>query len=86
MMSFPEIRYILHTNGFEIEEVRTNRIKAISYLYILFYPFLYLTTNMVYSKEESDLDQKAKNVDIKRAMFSNFVYFGETLIVCAKKV
>ncbi len=85
MISFPEIRYILHTNGFEIEKVRTNRIKAISYLYIIFYPFLNLATRMVYSKEESDRDQKTRNNEIKRAMFSRFVYLGETLIICARK-
>jgi len=85
MISFPELRYLLHTNGFEIEKVRTNRIKAISYLYSIFYPFLYLTTGMVYSKEESDIEQKARNAEIRRAMFSSSVYFGETLIVCARK-
>ena len=85
MISFPEIRYILHTNGFEIVKVRTNRIKTISYLYILFFPFLYLTTSWVYLKEEKDLEQKTRNAKIKRIMFSKSVYFGETLIVCARK-
>ena len=85
MISFPEIRYILHTNGFEIVKVRTNRIKTISYLYILFFPFLYLTTSWVYLKEEKDLEQKTRNAEIKKIMFSKFVYFGETLIVCARK-
>jgi hypothetical protein len=32
MISFPELRYMLHTNGFEIGNARTNRIKTISYL------------------------------------------------------
>ena len=85
MISFPEIRYMLHTNGFEIVKVRTNRIKTISYLYILFFPFLYLTTSWVYSQEEKDLEQKTRNAEIKKIMFSKFVYFGETLIVCARK-
>ncbi len=85
MISFPEIRYLLHTNGFEIEKVRANRIKAVSYLYGIFYPFLYLTTSWVYSKEERDPEQKARNSEIKRAMFGSALYFGETLIVCARK-
>jgi ubiquinone/menaquinone biosynthesis C-methylase UbiE len=85
MMSFPEMRYILHTTGFEIEKVRTNRIKAISYLYGIFYPLLYLTTSMVYSKEEKDFEQRKRNAAIRRAMFSNFVYYGETIIICARK-
>ncbi|MDX2498141.1 MAG: hypothetical protein QNL11_09595 [Desulfobacterales bacterium] len=85
MMSFPEMRYILHTTGFEIEKVRTNRIKVISYLYGIFYPLLYLTTSMVYSKEEPDLEQRKRNAAIKKAMFSNFVYYGETIIICARK-
>ena len=85
MISFPEIRYMLHTNDFEIVKVRTNRIKAISYLYLLFFPLLYLTTSWVYSKEEKDFEQKTRNAEIKRTMFSNSVYFGETLIVSARK-
>ena len=85
MISFPELRYILHTSGFEIEKIRTNRIKAISYLYGIYYPFLYFATGMVYSKEEKDIDQRQRNAEIRRAMFSSPVYFGETLIVSARK-
>jgi hypothetical protein len=69
----------------ECNKVRTNRIKAISYLYSIFYPLLYMITSMVYSKEENDFGQRTRNAEIKRAMFSKFVYFGETLIICARK-
>ena len=41
--------------------------------------------HMVYSKEEPDLEQHKRNAAIKKAMFSNFVYHGETIIICARK-
>lgn len=85
MISFPELRYLLHTNGFELEAVRTNRAKGASLLYAFAYPFLYCVTSLVYRKEESDPGQRQRNREIRRAMFSGSVYFGETLIVSAKK-
>ncbi|MBI4530689.1 MAG: class I SAM-dependent methyltransferase [Candidatus Latescibacteria bacterium] len=85
MISFPELRYLLHTHGFEIESITTNRIKLISYTYILFMPFFYLTTRRVYSREESDPVQQNNNRQIIKAMFSKPVFFGETLIVSASK-
>jgi len=50
MISFPEIRYMLHTNGFKVSEIRTNRIKPISWIYVLILPFVYLSTAWVYYK------------------------------------
>lgn len=85
MISFPELRYILHTNGFEIENVTTNRIKTISWIYAIVYPFLYIATSVVYMKEEKDKAQRKRNREIKKVMFSRSVYFGETLILLAKK-
>ena len=50
MLSYPEIRYMLHSNGFKIQRVITNRIKAISWIYILSIPLVYLMTSWVYYK------------------------------------
>ena len=48
MISFPEIRYMLHTNGFRITSVTTNQIKWVHILYAFFIPFAYLVTSWVY--------------------------------------
>ncbi|HOJ60899.1 MAG TPA: methyltransferase domain-containing protein [bacterium] len=83
MISYPEIRYLLHSNGFQITTITTNRIKPVSYLYIPCLPFSYLATRVVYRKHERDPDQKIRNQEILRQMFSTPVLFGETLIVKA---
>jgi len=85
MLSFPELRYMLHTNGFGITRVTTNRAKAISYIYALVFPLLNLVTRRVYAKEERDPGQRARNREILKTMFSAPVYFGETLIVIARR-
>lgn len=85
MVSFPEIRYMLHTNGFRIETIATNRIKTISWLYILLVPFTWLFTSLVYRKAAKREDTDTQNMEIKKAMFSKALLFGETMIVCARK-
>lgn len=85
MMGLPKIRYILHTSGFKINRITTNRIKLASWIYIIFYPFSFLKTCLVYRKEENDERQQSVNRQIIRTMFSKPVFFGETIIIKAKK-
>jgi len=83
MISFPELRYLLHTNGFRINEVRTNRVKPIGLFYSIFLPLIYFTTYWVYirtGKKEGTLNV---NKSILRQIFSREILFGETLIVKA---
>lgn len=86
MISFPELRYQLHTNGFQIESVTTNRVKPVSWVYAWFYPISYLVSRAVYMREEKDIGQQERNRDITKAMFSRAVYFGDLLIVSARKI
>lgn len=86
MMSYTEMRYLLHTNGLSIEKVTTNRIKAISYLYLPIAPLAYLATKFVFNKEEKEPAQKKRNKIIIRHMFSSPLLFGETMIIKAKCV
>jgi len=86
MISFPEIRYLLHTNGFEINEVTTNRIKPISLIYSFFIPLVYIFTSWVYAKTGKKQGTSEINKSIFRNMFSRDVLFGETLIVKAVKL
>jgi len=86
MISFPEMRYLLHTNGLVIKDVTTNRIKPISWIYAIFLPFSYLYTTLTYKKTGRKDGTKSINKEIKKSMFSYSVLFGETLIVKAEKI
>lgn len=83
MISYPEIRYLLHTNKFEITKVATNRVKGISYVYAAFAPVSYLYTRFVYGKEEKAREQKERNKEILNKSFKKPLLFGETMIVKA---
>jgi 2-polyprenyl-3-methyl-5-hydroxy-6-metoxy-1,4-benzoquinol methylase len=86
MISFPELRYQLHTNGFRIESVKTNRVKPISWVYAWFYPISYIVTRAVYMREEKDAGQQERNREITKTMFSPAVFFGDLLIITARKI
>lgn len=83
MISYTEIRYLLHSNGFKIEKTATNRIKPVSYLYTPLIPLAYLQTLLVYHKEEKNPDQRKRNKEILKSSFSPSLLFGETMIVKA---
>ncbi len=86
MISFPELRYQLHTNGFRIESVKTNRVKPISWIYAWFYPISYIVTRAVYMREEKDAGQQERNREITKTMFSPAVFFGDLLIITVRKI
>ncbi|MCH7910231.1 MAG: class I SAM-dependent methyltransferase [Candidatus Hydrogenedentes bacterium] len=81
MISFPELRYLLHTNGFKIQNVTTNRIKGVSWLYALVAPLAYLLTTYIYYTSGKEQGTSKINDEIKKVMFSKAVLFGETLII-----
>lgn len=83
MFSYPRLRYVLHSNGFLIDTITTNRVKSISYAYMPWVPFSYLKTKAVYNKEEKDQKQRQRNHEIAGQMFKWPLLFGETMIVSA---
>lgn len=85
MISFAELRYLLHSNGFQIEEVRTNNMKLISFTYSLFLPLVYLSTLWVYVKRGKKEMTSEINKSIFKQIFKKEILFGETLIIKAKK-
>ncbi len=85
MMSYQSLRYILHTSGFRINKVTTNRIKFISWLYGIYVPFSYVATKIAFNKEEKDPQQREVNKEIIRNLFGKALLFGETMIIAAKK-
>jgi SAM-dependent methyltransferase len=85
LVSFPELRYQLHANGFRVAAVRTNRVKLISWLYVLLVPLAYLVTVLAFMKEEKEAHVREQNREIVKQLFTIPVLFGETLIVKAMR-
>lgn len=85
MISFPELRYILHTSGYAIQELSSNRIKFVSWLYAILVPIVFLDTLYWLRKEAKNDDLKVINREVLAQMFSLPVLFSETLVVKATK-
>ncbi len=83
LLSFPEIRYLLHSAGFQIEQVATNRTKAVSWLYLPLAPFLYLATSLVYHRRGKMEQTESICNDVQKSMFTLPLLLGETMIIRA---
>ncbi|MBN2697543.1 MAG: class I SAM-dependent methyltransferase [Bacteroidales bacterium] len=86
MISFPELRYLLHTRQFKIDTVTTNRIKAVSWLFLLFIPLVYPVSFLTYRRTGREKGTLGLNREVMRTMFSREVLLGESLIVRARKI
>lgn len=85
MFSFPKLRYLLHTCGFRIEEVTTNRIKPVSWLYLPLSPLVWTVSRLTIARgRPADLD-RALALQVLRQMMSPPVLLGECLVVVARK-
>jgi len=84
LISFAELRYLLHTNRFEIVEVATNRVKGMNWLYAGLLPLAWLMTRWVFHKEARTKEERRICSEVMRQMMSVPVLFGETLIVKAR--
>ena len=85
LLSYPSARYALHTNGFRISRVTTNRIKLISWIYLLAWPFSYITSLLAFRKDDKEGAKRSLNHEVIRLMHSLSLYLGETMIIEAKK-
>ena len=83
MISFPELRYLLHTNGFRVEQVRTNRIKASAWLTAPLIPLVMATTWGVYRSRGRREHTARICREVRRTMFSRAILLGEAMIVRA---
>jgi len=84
LMTFPDLRYALHTSGFRIGDVGHTHIKSISYLYAVLVPWAWLYTTIAFRKER-DSTQRAANREIRRALFSRSLLFGENVMITARR-
>jgi SAM-dependent methyltransferase len=85
LRSFPQLRYDLHTLGFQLREVVSTHVKPVSYLYAIFIPWMFLYTLVAFRKER-DRIQKKRNREILRTLYSRALLFGENLLLVARKV
>jgi hypothetical protein len=84
LATFSELRYELHVSGFQIKEARHTHIKPISYLYSIYAPFIWLYTLLAFRKEK-DPKQRERNKEIRAALLSFSLLFGECLLFVAEK-
>lgn len=85
MFSFPKLRYLLHSNGFSLRVVTTNRIKSINWLYLPFVPFIYLMSRLsIEMAKPRDVD-RSLGLEVMKQMLSRPILFGECTVVLARK-
>jgi SAM-dependent methyltransferase len=84
LRSFPQLRYDLHTLGFQLSEVASTHIKPVSYLYGIFIPWMFVYTLVAFRKEKDKIQRK-RNREILRTLYSNALLFGENLLLVARK-
>jgi 2-polyprenyl-3-methyl-5-hydroxy-6-metoxy-1,4-benzoquinol methylase len=85
MLSYHRLRYILHTNGFHIETVTTNRIRPMSWLYALAVPLVAATSRLGIARARKQEINRAISLDVYRAMMSPALLFGELMVMIARK-
>jgi len=85
LVTFPELRYELHVSGFRIEAVGHTHIKPVSYLYAIHAPWMWLYTLFAFRKEK-DAAQRERNKEIRAALYSYSLLFGECLMLVARKI
>ena len=85
LQTFPDLRYAIHTAGFQIEETAATHVKPVSYLYGILAPWMWLYTRIAFRKEK-DPAQRERNKQIRRTLYSHGLLFGENLMILARKV
>jgi SAM-dependent methyltransferase len=84
LATFSELRYELHMSGFRLIETRHTHIKPVSYLYAIYAPWIWLYTKLAFRKEK-DPAQRKRNEEIAGTLMSPSVFFGECLMLVARR-
>jgi SAM-dependent methyltransferase len=79
-----DLRYALHTSGFRLTAVGHTHIKPVSFLYGWLVPWMWMYTAIAFRKEK-DAVQRRANHEIRTALFSKSVLFGENLLLTASR-
>jgi ubiquinone/menaquinone biosynthesis C-methylase UbiE len=83
-VTYYQLRYILHTQGFEITEAATDLFRRSAVPIYLLKPLIRLYTIRTMRKERDPL-QRAANCEIRRILTSPQLLLGRTLILVARK-
>jgi len=83
-VTFYQVRYMLHSSGFQIRQVTTDLWRRSSAGFLVFYPILRLYSIRTMRKE-TDHQQRKANREIRRQINSLDLLLGRTLIVDAEK-
>ncbi len=84
LLSFPALRYMLHTQGFGIEQVATNQVKAAAWCYAPLVPLAWWASRSAFRRGVKNPAHAAVTREVLRQMCSRPVLFGETLILVAR--
>jgi 2-polyprenyl-3-methyl-5-hydroxy-6-metoxy-1,4-benzoquinol methylase len=84
LATLADLRYALHTSGFRLTGVKHTHIKPVSYLYGWLAPWMWVYTAIAFRKER-DAVQRRANREIRSALFSKSVLFGENLLLTASR-
>lgn len=84
LSTFSDLRYALHTSGFVLTMADCTHVKPVSYAYSILAPWMWLYTRMAFRKEK-DPAQRARNREIRRTLSSSALWFGENLLLTARK-
>ena len=84
MISYPQLRYMLHTQGFVIERVTTNRIKPANWIYLPAVPLQWASTALAFPAGVRGKQHGAVIDAVRREMLRAPLLFGETMIVAAR--
>ena len=83
LSTFADVRYALHTSGFRLTAVSHTHIKPVSFLYAWMAPWMWLYTSIAFRKETNAAQRRA-NREVRSALFSKSVLFGENLLLTAE--
>jgi SAM-dependent methyltransferase len=83
-VSYFDLRINLHRNGFKIILVKTHMYSITALFFSLFVPFVYAATYRSF-KREKNREQRSRNKDILKHVFSIDLLFGKKLFVLAEK-
>ena len=86
LLHFYELYYLLFHYGFEIEELRSTKVKFAPVFFALFlYPFMWLFSLEAVIHAEKDPVQRKYNWQILKYFFSRSLLFSDNIVVKARK-
>lgn len=85
LLSFPELRYILHVSGFRIATIDTNRIKGINWLYTPVAAVQWLATRFGIMRAKSRDINRELSKEVLGQMMTVPLLMGESMVIVAAK-